>query len=296
MNANDLATFNQAVALAKGGYKEVAYSQLKALLNRYSREPNLLLWVAFTSPTLEESEAAIRTAASLEPQSSTVASARQWLEKQQNKQRQLTAGVGSTPTPRTQAAIYASQNQPQSIESYAADSGSSPIAVEGDYTRGMKNIRANFKTVDPQTVVETEKKARPKSFRFIMLGGIIAVLLLAIIAFSFINSRTNVASGPVDNSPYKLYTDPQLLKQEAKNGDLVRFTGTLQLAYKYADKGDYYNWVKSVYETSRPVIVKFPVGSKLKPAEGTATYYVKVVGRSDDNVYIYTTIDDIKSE
>lgn len=82
MSPNDVAALNQAVQLAQAGNKETAYQQLKQLsLTEANRsDVNLLLWLAFTSPHLEESEWAINSAVAIQPNNPHAASAWQWLE------------------------------------------------------------------------------------------------------------------------------------------------------------------------------------------------------------------------
>jgi hypothetical protein len=85
MNATDLQTFNQAVGLAQSGQKQQAYQQLASLRSANPQDGGLLLWLAFTSPNLKESEAAIQELEKLDPANSSLASAKQWLATEKGK-------------------------------------------------------------------------------------------------------------------------------------------------------------------------------------------------------------------
>lgn len=85
MNSKDLATFNQAVQMAQNGQKQAAYEQLTALAWNSPNNSNILLWLAFTSPSLAEAQSSIERAALLEPHNSSLTSARSWLEGEKAK-------------------------------------------------------------------------------------------------------------------------------------------------------------------------------------------------------------------
>lgn len=85
MNPTDLAKFNQAVSLAQSNQKSLAYVELKKLHPANSSEPNLLLWLAFTSPDFSESEQLIGQASELAPNNADVVGARQWLQAERAK-------------------------------------------------------------------------------------------------------------------------------------------------------------------------------------------------------------------
>jgi len=95
MNSNDLATFNQAVQLAQTGQKDSAYLRLKSLLktNNNHHEPGLLLWLAFTSPDLQESEMALARVTNLDPNNPGLNSARAWLAQERLARQNLSVGT-----------------------------------------------------------------------------------------------------------------------------------------------------------------------------------------------------------
>ncbi|HEX2912638.1 MAG TPA: hypothetical protein VH186_17655 [Chloroflexia bacterium] len=80
--ASELPAFQQAVTLAQAGRKMEAYSQLKLLAFNYPADTNLLLWLAFTSPSHEEANQLINSASSLEPANPVVVQAREWMSRQ----------------------------------------------------------------------------------------------------------------------------------------------------------------------------------------------------------------------
>ena len=79
-NAEYEIAFNQAVNMAKAGRKGEAYQQFKALEVGHSKDANLQLWLAFTTPYSSEANSAIARAAKLDPFNPNIAQAREWLQ------------------------------------------------------------------------------------------------------------------------------------------------------------------------------------------------------------------------
>ena len=83
MNSDDAALFQQARQLANAGQKQAAYDQLCAVRahgNDY--DPDLLLWISFTSPYQSEAQEALETAARIAPEHLGLPSARAYLSQQ----------------------------------------------------------------------------------------------------------------------------------------------------------------------------------------------------------------------
>ncbi len=79
MNTTDAVRFQQGVDQAQTGQKAAAYATFTSLHNFNSTDPNLLLWLAFTSPDLAESERLLGQVARFDPQSASLPGAWQWL-------------------------------------------------------------------------------------------------------------------------------------------------------------------------------------------------------------------------
>jgi hypothetical protein len=86
LGQDDLAAFNQAVGQAQAGNSAGAYAQFKSMEKVYPYDVNLLLWVAFTSPQIEEARRSVALARTLEPQNPSVAQAEQWLARKTSNQ------------------------------------------------------------------------------------------------------------------------------------------------------------------------------------------------------------------
>ncbi len=82
LNSSDMAIFQQAVQLAQAGDKPGGYSRLKTLARTNPTNVDLILWTAFLSHDLAESQALIARAATLDPANGRVLEAQQWLKKQ----------------------------------------------------------------------------------------------------------------------------------------------------------------------------------------------------------------------
>ena len=75
-----------AVSLARSGRKADAYMQLKMLQHNYPQDVKLLLWIAFTTPSLEEARQAVLLAGQLDANSAQVQQARDWLNAELSRQ------------------------------------------------------------------------------------------------------------------------------------------------------------------------------------------------------------------
>lgn len=82
MTEQDTQTMNQAIALAQAGLKTEAHSTLTQLNLKYPNEPNLLLWLAFTSAKPTQAENFLNRVAQVDPQNPALAGARNWLSNQ----------------------------------------------------------------------------------------------------------------------------------------------------------------------------------------------------------------------
>jgi hypothetical protein len=90
----ELQRFNQAIALAQSGNKFQAHQILTELVSTQPNDPNLLLWLAFTSEDLTKARTYLEKVAWLEPANPSLASAQSWLQTEEAKQRAM-----STPSP-----------------------------------------------------------------------------------------------------------------------------------------------------------------------------------------------------
>jgi hypothetical protein len=90
MNSNDTATFQQAMHLANSGQKDVAYTQLNAIyLNGNQNNPDLLLWIAFTTPYQAEAQQMLESVAAMAPTHPGLPAARQdYMQRHQPQQQQ----------------------------------------------------------------------------------------------------------------------------------------------------------------------------------------------------------------
>ena len=118
MTTYDMATFNEAVALANRGDKQQAHYQLRQLLTANPNDPNLLLWLAFTSPDLDQAGDFLDTASAIDGNSPSLAQAKNWLAQERAKQPPVPLTFVSSPSPFQQQTAY--QPQPQQYAPTAA--------------------------------------------------------------------------------------------------------------------------------------------------------------------------------
>lgn len=86
MTPDAMQALYQAISLTNTGQKAEAYQQLKALEEKYPHEPNVLLWLTFTSPELEESEKYVRQLATIDPANNGLVTAQRWLDEKRASQ------------------------------------------------------------------------------------------------------------------------------------------------------------------------------------------------------------------
>jgi hypothetical protein len=87
MNSDDAALFQQAKQLANAGQKQAAYEQLCAIrANGNDYDPDLLLWLSFTSPYQSEAQDALDTAARIAPDHLGLSNARAYLSRRWQQQ------------------------------------------------------------------------------------------------------------------------------------------------------------------------------------------------------------------
>jgi hypothetical protein len=139
MQPQDFDRFHQAVSLAQNGQKAAAHAQLGDLARIYPNDPNVWLWLAFTSSNGEVARVALDRVGQLDPANASLAGARQWAQHE--------FGVVALPSPQPvyeptpaynerPAAVErpalpnAMPFQPQSEMSYAAMRESAPPVSE----------------------------------------------------------------------------------------------------------------------------------------------------------------------
>lgn len=78
MNREDTAIFQHAIQLAHAGQSDAAYAQFIALRQRGNQQnPDVLLWIAFTTPYQVEAQQMLDTVARLAPNHPDLPAARQ---------------------------------------------------------------------------------------------------------------------------------------------------------------------------------------------------------------------------
>jgi hypothetical protein len=93
MNSDDEVMFQQAMQLANSGQKDAAYNQLNAIRFRGNQNnPDLLLWIAFTTPYQTEAQQALDSVTAMAPDHPGLAGARQdYMQRYQPPQQQYMA-------------------------------------------------------------------------------------------------------------------------------------------------------------------------------------------------------------
>lgn len=79
MESNELATFNQAIKYAQGGYNEKAFEFIKMLAQREPDNINLIFWGMYTAPNFEWAQSLFERAKLVDPGHGALAQAEQWL-------------------------------------------------------------------------------------------------------------------------------------------------------------------------------------------------------------------------
>lgn len=134
LSSNGLENFNHAVALAHAGEKLLANDKLRYLAQLYPNQPDILIWLAFTAPTLREAEEAINRVAIIQPNYPSLPDARSWLARQKTEQKEVRLPVPqiSPPTNNNTTWTFVTENQ-----------GQQRIDLETSRMLGIKEIHLN---------------------------------------------------------------------------------------------------------------------------------------------------------
>ncbi len=266
MNPNDFQAFNQAIMLAQSGDKSQAYNRLKALQPTYPQDVKLLLWIAFTSPSLDEARRSIELASLIEGGNPQVQQARQWLIDEMSRQQALPHSTGQ----------YLAVAQPVAPPPQVYDPNlvyRPPVSV------------APAQAPLPYTVeVKPLKKAGLPIWAILLPLFAVVTLVAAFLLFQ--------ATAANSNNSYTVYSTPEDMFRNAGVGQQAQFYGRLTPNTELEGFGYvYYNWT-GTFGNRSPVVVRFPRDSKFSPAVSNATYKVKVADRQAG--FVVVDVQDVK--
>lgn len=276
MNEYEQQEFVEAIALAREGHKDLAYVKLLALSKATgAKDPQLLLWVAFTTPDLNEALTAIRMAETIIPNSPTITQAYAWLRAERAKSPVSTVPpppfAPATPTP-----AAAANPAPKPENASAPPEQPPPAPFEG--------------VVEPEPVLARfNVLAKLKDNKRLIYTVVGALVGIAIITAAFFLILLPIIRGP----EYTEYTSVARMIQQAAPRDLVKFQGRLTYSPSLSTEDyDYYAWylgsenwtvgASTVPTTTKPgqivaVYVRFPRTGDLRPSVRQTYYYTKVL-------------------
>ncbi|MEI6045666.1 MAG: hypothetical protein WCS37_15070 [Chloroflexota bacterium] len=151
----DTERFNQAILFAQSGQREKARAIIVQLLRSEPNDPNLLLWLAFTSNKLEQARLALSKVRVIDPANPSLPDAESWLLQQEAQTQNIfssTLPIIPTPNPTASFRVSSRNSDYQaqdSSEDYwqqtllgthpsldANRAYSSPIKEEANYPQG----------------------------------------------------------------------------------------------------------------------------------------------------------------
>jgi hypothetical protein len=251
MNSDELAQFNQAVALAQAGNKSAAYSQLKALARANgAKDYNLLLWLAFTTPDLAEAETAIDMAdIAAGPGNPGVTAARNWL-------------VQEKYSPARPAPTF------------------SPVTVTPPPPPHL-----TYQSTTPYQATSPQFKMKGL---FLVIGWVVIILvIIGVVASLSIPSLISIMQSPTQSSPtatntnsgYKTYSSDREMVNQAASGEQVKLSCDIA-ANATADNEIAYSLPSVQGQPDVGIILRIPPNkTKLSFKAGQNVYYGKVIGR-----------------
>lgn len=184
---------NQAVALAQTGNKGQAYQNFKALAKETgAKDTNVLLWVAFTSPDLEEADTAIKMAESQNPANPNIEAARLWLRQEKQK-----APVNfSTTAFQTQVAPSSFAFQPATTPNFSAYRQADQTGKVETNPQPAGNRAFNIIDFAPNPTPAAPTQGRKKVDTLTILAVVLGVLVVAFIAWGvyFFTSSSNASA------------------------------------------------------------------------------------------------------
>ncbi len=110
MNSDDVALFQLAKQLARSGQKQAAYDQLCTIrANGNDNDPDLLFWIAFTTPYQSEAQQVLDTVARIAPDHPGLPDALAYQGQRWQQQAQLYPQQPVQPYPQQQVQVYPQQ-------------------------------------------------------------------------------------------------------------------------------------------------------------------------------------------
>lgn len=239
MIALDLQQFNQAVTSEQEGQKAEAFAILDKLSQLCPNEPNLLLWLAFTTDNFTVASRAVQKVAVLDPTNVSLPAARKWLQQleatsnQNNHKTERYSPPISKPT--ASANIYDTTTALAPSTIYTASNGNSS---DGDLYQLRSDSTRTIRT--PHTVAATstwanldaEWRNAPKNNNRLIIAVLSVGIALIAIAFVVVlisgsnanqNSNPSITFLPSDKSfSILMPATPALKPQTFSNG----ITGT----------------------------------------------------------------------
>lgn len=177
MQNADLESFNHAVELANTGRKQEARAILAQLLRTYPNDPNILLWLAFTTEDLNQSRQAIQKARMIDPNYPALAGAESWLAQQEQKQaeQQVPAATVSVDFLLASSTVKAkaeesssSRQQEKPNDGYEYKAGTFSSSQPGYHSQGYAQPNSNYYQSSGRSVVYEHEQ--PDFFGRIALG------------------------------------------------------------------------------------------------------------------------------
>jgi hypothetical protein len=305
MNTTQQREFAEAIALAQAGQKDLAYEKLLALSKATgAKDTQLLLWIAFTTPDLEEAATAIRMAEAANPDDPTILTAYNWLRAERIKPK--VSKVPNPPFAPTQPLIPMPQPTFKPVVPPPANFNPKPIFnPQPLYYQPVPNIPppatppvAQVQTPviqpvitpaankpQPKTKVKVKKKRNYKRLIFFALFALVFIATLAAGIFFYLIPTIR---GP----EYTEYTSVAVMVDQSAPRDLVKFRAKLTFnQFLTTEEYDYYAWYTNTDSstpgttsnvninprTVRAVFARFPRQGDLRPSTRYTYYYAKVL-------------------
>lgn len=335
MNPTERQEFGEAVSLAQSGQKEEAYQRLLALSKATgAKDLHLLLWIAFTTPDLEEAQTCIQMVEAKLPNDPTVLNAYNWLRAEKAERTKpkgstviSTAYVPLEPVP---AAIPVAQPTPvvppvqptppftsvqpeQPVFYYAppTEVPEPPIQpapidrwppVQGAQRPAYESAPVGLSPAEPKVV---RKKRSYK--RLLIISGLV-LLILTVGAVGVIFFAIPAIRGP----EYTEYKTVATMVDQAAPRDLIKFYAKLTFNQLLTtDDYDYYAWYTNTDESKpvvttnvnidprsvRAVFVRFPRDNPdLRPSVRYTYYYARVIQQGYEGQSLLVDIQKVDAK
>jgi tetratricopeptide (TPR) repeat protein len=165
----------RGIAASEAGDQASAYAIFQQLADQYPNMFEVWVWLGWTSPSLEDSEAAFTLARELDPGNEEAALGLRWVASQREPGMEQEEAVPFVPpveeTPPAAAPVVAQQPFPQAVQQHVPQPPPQPESLDDLMRSGMSAAQAGYKMAAYATFQEAVSEYPGEVEAWVWLGG-----------------------------------------------------------------------------------------------------------------------------